>query len=396
MKKVLALVLAVVMVCTMAMAVKVDGVIPDSDPSAKVNDAFNKVAPGYSIYFTRSELNLDGAKAYYDDDGNFVPAKNNVTVTFEKGAELIASQGWVKFGGDYVYALTTKESETAAIDNVADIIIKAIKVTVYGVTAPALDAKYIGTSVIDGKTTGYSAATKWVETGANVEGSMKNYFSLADLKANSSAYAYMCFDYGFTADTIKVMKKNDESTYNTANRIVTVEKSDAIGGKYYSTVAWSLQDNDGLSMGGFRTLKAGEKLFFYQVEMPAAGTPARKALDKNLVTNEANIVGTLVGVVPNAALELVAEKAPEGAKMYMVNADGTVKDLGAKFNSNGILTANAKVTGPVIVTDKALTATGTTPGSTTNPGTGANDVVGVAAALAVVALVSGAAISLKK
>ena len=35
-------------------------------------------------------------------------------------------------------------------------------------------------------------------------------------------------------------------------------------------------------------------------------------------------------------------------------------------------------------------------GTTTNPGTGANDVVGVAAALAVVALVSGAAISLKK
>ena len=41
-------------------------------------------------------------------------------------------------------------------------------------------------------------------------------------------------------------------------------------------------------------------------------------------------------------------------------------------------------------------AVGTSTGTTTNPGTGANDVVGVAAALAVVALVSGAAISLKK
>ena len=41
-------------------------------------------------------------------------------------------------------------------------------------------------------------------------------------------------------------------------------------------------------------------------------------------------------------------------------------------------------------------ATGSTGSTTTNPGTGANDVVGVAAALAVVALVSGAAISLKK
>ena len=81
--------------------------------------------------------------------------------------------------------------------------------------------------------------------------------------------------------------------------------------------------------------------------------------------------------------------------VHVVNADGSVKDLGAKFDSNGILTATAVVTGPVIVTDGALTATGTT-GTTTNPGTGANDVVGVAAALAVVALVSGAAISLKK
>ena len=54
----------------------------------------------------------------------------------------------------------------------------------------------------------------------------------------------------------------------------------------------------------------------------------------------------------------------------------------------------------VVITKDTLTTTGTTGtntnGTTTNPGTGANDVVGVAAALAVVALVSGAAISLKK
>ena len=83
--------------------------------------------------------------------------------------------------------------------------------------------------------------------------------------------------------------------------------------------------------------------------------------------------------------------------MYMVHADGSVVDVGAKFDSNGVLVATAKITGPVYTADGALTAiaAGTT-GTTTNPGTGANDVVGVAAALAVVALVSGAAISLKK
>ena len=129
--------------------------------------------------------------------------------------------------------------------------------------------------------------------------------------------------------------------------------------------------------------------------MPETGSTAMKTLDKNVIAKEVNIIATLEGVVPNAAVKLTVEKAPEGAKMYVVNADGSVKDLGAKFDSNGILTATAVVTGPVIVTDGALTATGTT-GTTTNPGTGANDVVGVAAALAVVALVSGAAISLKK
>ena len=395
MKKVLALVLAVIMVCTMAFAVKVDTVTPDTDPSSKVENAFNVVNPGDSIYFTRAELNLGDDKAYLDDDGNFVPAKNNVTVTFEKGADLIASQAWVKVDGNYVYVLTTKESDSVALDNVADIIIKSIKVTVYGVTAPTLDAKYIGTAA-DGKSVGYSAQTKGEEALANNTAIIGNYFSLADLKANTSAFAFMCFDYGYISDTIKVQGKDDESSYNTANRIVTVEKSDAVNGKYYSTVEWSLKDNDGLVMGAFRTLKAGEKLFFYETAMPAAGTAAKKALDKNLVTNEANILGTLEGVVPNAALELVVEKAPEGAKMYVVNADGTVKDLGAKFNSNGILVANAKIAGPVIVTDKAITATAASTGTTTNPGTGANDVVGVAAALAVVALVSGAAISLKK
>ena len=101
-------------------------------------------------------------------------------------------------------------------------------------------------------------------------------------------------------------------------------------------------------------------------------------------------------IVPNAVVDVVVNNAKEGSKLYMVTSAGLV-DLGAKFDDNGVLKATVKVTGPIIMSDKALTAATTTPaGTTTNPGTGANDVVGVAAALAVVALVSGAAISLKK
>ena len=401
MKKVLALVLAVIMVCTMAMAVKVEVVNPDSSaPSANLSGKINTVAPGESIYFSRTELNLTDSTAYLDKDKNFVPDKNTVSVTFEKGADLIASQGWVKYNGEYVYALNTKASETAALDGTAEIIIKSIKVNVYGVTAPTLDAKYVGTAA--DKAVGYSVCgqAEIENAAANNSFMEKHYMSFAELKADATqAVAYMCFDYGFTAGKITISEKDAKSTYSTPDCVVSVEKVIAADGKYYNTIDWSLNNTtpgDGLAMAALRTLKAGETMFFYKVDMPASSSAAEKALNKNLLNNEATVIGTLKGVVPNVSLQLVVEKAPEGAKMYMVNADGTVKDLGAKFDANGILVATAKVTGPVIVTDKAITAASASTGTTTNPGTGANDVVGVAAALAVVALVSGAAISLKK
>ena len=79
--------------------------------------------------------------------------------------------------------------------------------------------------------------------------------------------------------------------------------------------------------------------------------------------------------------------------------DGKVASIAATLN-NGVLTFSVPALSTVIVTTDTMTVTATTTstetGTTTNPGTGANDIVGVAAALAVVALVSGAAISLKK
>ena len=89
-------------------------------------------------------------------------------------------------------------------------------------------------------------------------------------------------------------------------------------------------------------------------------------------------------------------------RVYAKGADGKVLSVVAT-TSDGVMSFTVPAMSYVIVTTEVLatsgtasTGTTTTPGSTTNPGTGANDVVGVAAALAVVALVSGAAISLKK
>ena len=137
MKKVLALVLAVIMVCTMAFAVKVTGVTTAPETtSANVNAAYREITPGEAIVFTRLELGLDGSNAVLNKDGTFAPEKNKVEIAFDKGSELIASKGWVKaeLGGtlDYYYVITTKASDTAVLDDTADIIINKVVVTKYG------------------------------------------------------------------------------------------------------------------------------------------------------------------------------------------------------------------------------------------------------------------------
>ena len=90
----------------------------------------------------------------------------------------------------------------------------------------------------------------------------------------------------------------------------------------------------------------------------------------------------------------VSIKCPDCGKTFNV-----VKSLDKDFTGSyikGVDTGLTELDGYIVVLTNTTNTNTNTPGTTTNPGTGANDVVGVAAALAVVALVSGAAISLKK
>ena len=109
----------------------------------------------------------------------------------------------------------------------------------------------------------------------------------------------------------------------------------------------------------------------------------------------ANNFNTPVKVVFNQG----KENAAKVYNVYAKDLSGKITKLAATLD-RGVLTFTVPALSYFIVTSDTVTAsatqTPTTPGTTTNPGTGANDVVGVAAALAVVALVSGAAISLKK
>ena len=104
----------------------------------------------------------------------------------------------------------------------------------------------------------------------------------------------------------------------------------------------------------------------------------------------------------NTAFKVVFNQGKDNAdKVYNVYAkdlSGKITKLAATLD-RGVLTFTLPALSYFIITTGTVTASATQASAgtnTTNPGTGANDVVGVAAALAVVALVSGAAISLKK
>lgn len=89
----------------------------------------------------------------------------------------------------------------------------------------------------------------------------------------------------------------------------------------------------------------------------------------------------------------------EDAKIYE-NKDGKLTKADAKWDDdNACWTLKARTLGSYVASDATLIAAeATDPANpdTSNPDTGANDVVGIASALAVVALVSAAAVSLKK
>ncbi len=379
MKKVLALVLAVIMVCTMAMAVEVN---TPTTPGNSTSDYAYSVTlyPGKSIIFDKADLGMTDVS---DDDVK--AGKYNVDITFERGADFIASKGWVKTATGYRYVLTAKDS-VVAIDGTPDIIISAIKVTKVGQNKTFYSAQYTD-KLADGTAT-YATHTKDGKPTVTAQ----DFKPMKDIADSTNGIA-LClgFDFGYEPGKIVIAKDGksvtpDAFVENTLYSVVRTQEANAKSsvtlGKYATT------ENP---FGYTYTLKAGETVMFANIGNVNIDntTAAGKALNKNLLDRDATIVAKLENeLMPNKAVSITVDGAKDGYKVYMVKADGSVVDLGATFNANKVLTATATLTGPVIVTDKAITATAASTGTTTNPGTGANDVVGVAAALAVVALVS--------
>ena len=380
MKKVLALVLAVIMVSTMAMAIQVGGK-PGSTPEA--GDDLYLVNPGTAIAITQADLDAWDISYLKDTNGNLVPQiknddgkvikKSTVNVSFGTGSALVASQGWVEVEEDvWQYQILLKENDTMKLDGKVDLSFSQI-----------------------------------------------SYKNTGDLKAQ-----VLKFD---DADK-EAGTKDDKILFDVGYVVVEValDEDDVID---FTTWTDLVPDYDELETGGlargiiFKVLKGDSETGSGHCIMPNTGSakwegviPVRAgetifvsfAFDKVWTDKEEDKYDDAVGIDGyNPTAKPASVKVGEydllgwskTTNIYAKNyRTGALVKLAVTLD-DGVASFTVPAFSQVASFNGALAgATTETPAgsTTTNPGTGANDVVGVAAALAVVALVSGAAISLKK
>ena len=401
MKKVLALVLAVIMVCTMAMAVTTSGTIyssttPSSEAGYELKDGDPALVPGGSIFFEVTDLFTNGyytqtVKYNSNEYQKFVPENNKVTVSFSRGTDLVASQGWVRIKNDqheegapltiddYRYVVTLKNSDTKVADGKADIAFSKITAKATGKLikefTPETGKHYV---VVDGTNliwdVGYADGGKVVITGTT----------------KAPAFA-LDQDQNRVPSTIYTVKEGSADNDGAALKTGYYTSSGVAGTRTFS---------------GKIAFNAGATYCVTEKAYPTT-TDVAKLLKKNkLISDESLAIGGKViaynyigsNEINGLSVVYTLTDAKATFNAYSIAADGTVAKLNATLD-DGVMTFSAPAKFVVVVDGTmATTASGTSTGTgnTTNPGTGANDVVGVAAALAVVALVCGAAISLYK
>ena len=383
MKKVLALVLAVIMVCTMAFAANVVNagtiVIGGGNASTTPGETYAQLVPGSTLTVKFN----DGTKFYTEGTGaneKLVPAKNTVTVTFSKGAEWVASQGWVQ-----VKNVNTNGS-TVSVGTGENVKYYEYQITLKQDYTKAYDEKVCDLSIskITLRADGYAENTQFAETNTS-----KIVFGVG----------YVTADIAVAFDANGVLTAPTPA--NLENGTIYTVKSITVGNKATSTAtaSKSYPAVGGTGMTADIALAVGQKMLYVA---SANGVSFVEGVDKGYkeaelvapTTKGFNEFNTTAKVVFNQG----AANADKVYNVYAKDLSGKVTKLAATLD-RGVLTFNVPALSAFIITTGSVTATAVepaTPGNTTNPGTGANDVVGVAAALAVVALVSGAAISLKK
>ena len=359
MKKVLALVLAVIMVCTMAFAAVVPAT--PASPLGTSSIAAIQEADASETYGVEIDSN------YYVVSGldNNVFTASNVTLA--------------KDGGKMYVIVPTLDK---ALDGVADF-------TFTG-TLKIADKNNAGTYVICSIKNGVLVATEGKVKGITMSASELDAWNGTVTNKLQEKY-----DIGFKTEVLA-----SDADLETAITGL------AAGGKYDT---WYITGSKALSATiNDVTVKVPAKTAFKMKKPAAAVTTSFSTLVDGSYAGFHGLFVEGTGIT----MSLNVTPADNTMNLYAVDSNGKIYSLGTSLTETkkvdgtivGTLSATFGGTYQIVRFTKSVDVNGTVPGvaaapttpGTTNPGTGANDVVGVAAALAVVALVSGAAISLKK
>ena len=360
MKKVLALVLAVIMVCTMAFALTID-----TGNKLVVNN--NGTVATITL---DPDKNIDFTETYYlQVPADYFNLLASVKPTGKTNADVFTVSG---LNGGYDtenkdnYYIPVKVADKA-LDGVADL------------TLGVFTIKYDANNYVTFKV---NSANEFVVDKLMI-GSMDKTSTAGTISEKLNAK----YDIGYQATKLLA---DDADAYtvptadgwyvNNTSKAVTVELENGVTltvpAKTYFTFESITAGNPNATYGLTPKITKG-----YAV---SAGTIEYK-IEATNGSNDLYYAVSKAGKVYASGMTFVIEKNAVGTETGYWTLKTTDYLYGIFQGTKALNVSNIP----------GATTTPATPG-TTNPGTGANDVVGVAAALAVVALVSGAAISLKK
>lgn len=362
MKKVLALVLAVMMLATVAFAAPVNVVTPGQG------------ATGDNLATVQLDTKFDASKKYVLELADEVFDVFDTYYDKEHTSKFFKVDG-VKgsFDDDTMKFQIPVDNTDRALDGKADLTINSIKVT-----ALKANDTYAEFGAKDGKL----VLKKLVLGGVD---------KTKDTKFDTDFYTAYDIGYETVTDAKDFDSKKDTECWFFFNEAQNLDVANNV------------------------TMKVPAKTPFKLV--PADGDPAQIKSNKipegvTINTSTVDLDGYKVLGGQKLTYKIAGDK---NDYYYGVDAKGNLYVSGLQFviekdvngKESGYWTMTTDNARDMVKADGAVPGVGSAPagtpdagnnttGNTSNPETGANDIVGVAAALAVVALVSGAAVSLKK
>ncbi len=358
MKKVLALVLAVMMLATVAMAADA------TNPGSGTTSTNSNVLPGGKIKIGQAGIiaNLEPGSPLTAADIKAVNSTNySITgIKYREGKNLVESITLNDTDDQVVIKLKQDYSMTTAKKLDLDLTLKGKKVGKNPRNKDidiTIDTKMVAYTLADGKNNpGY------IEIDANGDVNIVP----ATTVVNDSGTVYDFADAGADEFVWKVKK-----TGTTA----------------YGDMEFTAADGDtDVSVRVYD----GDKLYLYS-DVDADTDVLKAYADADADITFLNFPGTPTF---NSTATVYFYKE-EGTYVYGVK-DGKLVNVNAKWSDDESgFVLKTRTLGSYVFSDKKLSVSAPAAGSE-NPDTGANDVVGIATALAAVALVSAAAVSLKK